>query len=85
LAPSAANLEMLRKYALLRGDAAHALAEALRTNDRAGIQRALEAMRRAPELAKAASAGASAASIAAPASAPAAAAASAPAASGPRR
>lgn len=58
-APSAANLEMLRKYALLRGDAAHALAEALRSNDREAIQRALEAMRRAPEIAKAASGAAS--------------------------
>lgn len=53
--PSAANLAVLRRYALLRGDAAHALAEALRANDRQAMQRALEAMRRAPQLAKAAS------------------------------
>ena len=54
-APSAADLEFLRKYALLRGDAAHALAEALRANDPEAIRRALDTMRRAPALAKAAS------------------------------
>ena len=55
-APSAARLEMLREYALLRGDAAHALAEALRANDGPAIQRALEAMQKAPATAQAASA-----------------------------
>lgn len=55
-APSAADLEFLRKYALLRGDAAHALADALRANDAPGIRSAIETMRRAQELARAASA-----------------------------
>ena len=59
-APSAASLDVLRKYALLRGDAAHALAEALRANDPEAVRRALEAMREAPQLARAASAAASA-------------------------
>ena len=68
-APSAPNLELLRKYALVRGDAAHALAEALRSNDHEGIRRALETMRRAPELAKAASASTGSASHAASAAA----------------
>lgn len=54
-APSAADLEYLRKYALLRGDAAHALAEAMRSNDKEGMRRALDTMRRAPDLAKGAS------------------------------
>ena len=83
-APSAAQLEILRQYALIRGDAAHALAEALRSNDRPGIQRALEAMRRAPELAKAASGAASGAVSAAAASASASAAPAAAAASAAR-
>ncbi|MEO7336877.1 MAG: rhomboid family intramembrane serine protease [Caldimonas sp.] len=55
-APSAADLEFLKKYALLRGDAAHALADALRSKDATRIRRALDAMRQAPALAKAASA-----------------------------
>lgn len=55
-APSAANLEALRKYALLRGDAAHALAQALRSKDQAGVERALDAMRQAPHRAQGASA-----------------------------
>jgi rhomboid protease GluP len=79
-APSAARLEMLRRYALLRGDAAHALAEALRTQDRPGIARALDAMRRATQAAQAASASASATSAAGGASA---AAASSPSAAAP--
>ena len=53
--PSAASLEALRRYALLRGDAAHELADALRANDAPAIRRALEAMRRAPQAAAAAS------------------------------
>ncbi|MEP7056869.1 MAG: rhomboid family intramembrane serine protease [Caldimonas sp.] len=57
-APSAADLEFLRKYAALRGDAAHALAEALRANDSEGIRRALDSMRRAQEIARGASASA---------------------------
>jgi rhomboid protease GluP len=64
-APSAADLEFLRRYALLRGDAAHALAEALRANDRDGIRRALEAMRQAQQIARGASAPAGRASAAA--------------------
>jgi len=51
-APSAATLEILRKYALLRGDASHELAEALREKDEAGVRGALESMRRAPFLAR---------------------------------
>jgi len=76
-APSAADLEFLRKYALLRGDAAHALADALRANDPDGIRRALEAMRQAQAVAKGASApsidaaSAAAAPSGAPTSAPA--------------
>jgi rhomboid protease GluP len=50
-APSAAQLEILRKYAALRGDASHDLAEALRDQNEAGVREALESMRRAPELA----------------------------------
>ena len=55
-APSAADLEFLRRYALLRGDAAHDLAEALRANDPAGIRRALDKMRQAQAVARSASA-----------------------------
>lgn len=55
-APSAADLEFLRRYALLRGDAAHDLAEALRANDPAGIRRALDKMRQAQAIARSASA-----------------------------
>jgi len=51
-APSAATLEILRKYAMLRGDASHDLAEALREQDEAGVRGALESMRRAPYLAR---------------------------------
>ena len=60
-APSAANLQFLRQYAQARGDAAHALAEALRANDEPGIRRAMEAMRRATEQARSATKAASAA------------------------
>jgi rhomboid protease GluP len=55
-APSAANLESLRQYAQARGDAARALAEALRASDAAGVRGALEAMRRATEQARGAAA-----------------------------
>jgi rhomboid protease GluP len=47
-APSADTLEKLKRYAQLRGDASHALAEALLRNDPRRIREALEAMRRAP-------------------------------------
>jgi rhomboid protease GluP len=67
-APSAAELDYLRRYAQLRGDAAHALADALRANDPFAIRDALDAMRRAPEAARAASHAASAG--ASPASGP---------------
>jgi len=63
-APSAAELDYLRRYAQLRGDAAHALAEALRANDPVAIREAMEALRRAPQAARAASAAASAAAAA---------------------
>jgi rhomboid protease GluP len=55
-APSAADLEFLRRYALLRGDAAHDLAEALRANDLDRIRRALDKMRQAQAVARSASA-----------------------------
>ena len=55
-APSAADLEFLRRYAMLRGDAAHDLAEALRANDLDGIRRALDKMRQAQAVARGASA-----------------------------
>jgi len=47
-APSAGTLEMLKRYAQLRGDASHALAEALLQNDPQRIGEALEALRREP-------------------------------------
>lgn len=51
-APSAATLDSLRNYAELRRDASRALAEGLRANDMAQIQKALEQARQAPERAK---------------------------------
>lgn len=51
-APSAMTLEVLRKYAQLRGDASHLLAEGLRRNDPERIREALEMARRAPYLAR---------------------------------
>jgi rhomboid protease GluP len=51
-APSAATVEILRKYAHLRGDAFHSLAEGLRTNDRERIRAALEAARAAANQAR---------------------------------
>ena len=47
-APSTMTLEALRKYAQLRGDASHWLAEGLRLNDPQRIHEALEMARRAP-------------------------------------
>lgn len=76
-APSAPTLEVLRRYAALRGDAAHALAEGLRSKDAAQVREALEQAQRAQALARGARPPASAASAAtspaepsAPASAP---------------
>lgn len=54
-APSAASLDVLRRYAQTRGTAARDLAEALRAKDRAAIERALAAMQRAPQPANPAS------------------------------
>lgn len=51
-APSAATLDILRKYAALRGDASHDLADALRDHDEGRVRDALESMRRAPERAR---------------------------------
>jgi len=68
-APSATLLEYLRRYALLRGDAARALAEALRTNDEEGVRRALEALKRAGQEARAGSAPEPASGASGPASA----------------
>lgn len=47
-APSAMTLGVLRKYAQLRGDASHSLAEGLRLHDPERISEALEMARRAP-------------------------------------
>lgn len=51
-APSAKTVGVLRKYAQLRGDASHLLAEGLRLNDQALIREALEMARRAPYVAR---------------------------------
>ena len=51
-APSAITVGVLRKYAQLRGDASHSLAEALRLNDPERIREALEMARRAPYVAR---------------------------------
>jgi rhomboid protease GluP len=51
-APSSAKLEILRKYARLRGGASHALVQGLRTKDREKIRKALETARQAPLLAR---------------------------------
>jgi len=74
-APSAAELDYVRRYAQLRGGAAHALADALRANDPAAMQEAVEALRRAPQVARAASAEAFPSGVAASPAAPASAAA----------
>ena len=50
--PSATTVEALRKYAQQRGDASHALAEALRTHDPQRIREALDAARQAADLAR---------------------------------
>jgi rhomboid protease GluP len=47
-APSANTLEILKRYAQMRGDASHALAEALLQNDPRRIREAFEALRRVP-------------------------------------
>ena len=47
-APSAGTLEMLKRYTLMRGDASHALSEALLQNDPQRVREALQALRRAP-------------------------------------
>lgn len=48
-APSAAVLQQLRRYAQQRGEASHALAEALRRGDEAAARQALKALREASE------------------------------------
>ena len=60
-APSAKTLEMLLKYATLRGDASHALAEGLRSKDGDKVRKAIEKARQAPLIARGVSAPASAA------------------------
>jgi rhomboid protease GluP len=47
-APSAKPLEILKRYAQMRGDASHALAEALLSNDPSRIRESLEALRQVP-------------------------------------
>ena len=61
-APSAKTLEILRRYAALRGEASHALAEGLRAKDADKVRQALEDARQAPALAAGARAATSAAS-----------------------
>ena len=61
-APSAHTLELLRKYATLRGDASHALAEGLRSQDGDKVRQALEKARQASLLARGIAPPASAAS-----------------------
>lgn len=51
-APSATTVEILKKYAQLRSDASHWLAEGLRTNDRKLVNEALEMAYRAPYVAR---------------------------------
>lgn len=65
-APSARVLEEMRRYAALRGEASHALAEGLRAMDPGKVTRALERARQAPALARLSSAPAAAASVAQP-------------------
>ena len=65
-APSAATLDILRKYATLRGDASHAMAEGLRSKDPDKIRKAIETARQAPLLARGAAVRASAASASRP-------------------
>ncbi len=51
-APSAKAVDVLRRYAQLRGDASHLFAEGLRANDPDQIREALELARRAPYVAR---------------------------------
>ncbi len=51
-APSATTLDRLKKYAHLRGEAFHSIAEGLRKNDREQIREALKAAQRAPYAAR---------------------------------
>jgi rhomboid protease GluP len=51
-APSTMTIEILRKYALLRSEASHDLAEGLRLNDKKRISEALEKARLAPYTAR---------------------------------
>jgi rhomboid protease GluP len=67
-APSARTLDMLRKYATLRSDASHAMAEGLRSRDADKIRKAMETARRAPQLASGAAAPPASAASAASAS-----------------
>lgn len=55
-APSARALEEIRRYAALRGQASHALADGLRAKDASKVTKALEQARQAPVLARQASA-----------------------------
>ena len=65
-APSAATLDILRKYATLRGDASHAMAEGLRSKDPDKIRKAIETARQAPLMARGVAVPASAASASRP-------------------
>ena len=65
-APSAKTLEMLLKYATLRGDASHALAEGLRSKDGDKVRKAIENARQAPLIARGVSAPAASASAGRP-------------------
>lgn len=65
-APSARTLEIMRRYAALRSQAAQALTAGLRSKDPARIRQAMESARKAPELALGAPAPASAASRSGP-------------------
>ena len=51
-APSANTLEILKRYSRMRGDASHALAEALLLKDPQRVREAFEALRRAPYAAR---------------------------------
>ena len=51
-APSAQNLEILRRYAELRRDASRSLAQGLRQHDKKQIEDALDLARQAPNLAR---------------------------------
>jgi len=51
-APSADELDAVRKYAQMRAEAAHLLAEGLRKNDKQSINEALKAARQADDIAR---------------------------------